>query len=53
MYDTPGYILQAKKSGAKGYLSKVAGEDEFLEELKPVSAGGEYIEKRMEKTVRS
>ena len=51
MYDTPGYILQAKESGAKGYLSKVAGEDELLAALKTVSAGGEYIEKRMEKTI--
>ena len=48
MYDTPGYILQAKESGAKGYISKVAGEDELLLALETLYQGGEYIEKRME-----
>ena len=27
MYDTAGYILQAKNSEAKGYISKVASEE--------------------------
>ena len=48
MYDTPGYILQAKESGAKGYISKVASEDELLLALKRLYEGGQYIEKRME-----
>lgn len=48
MYDTPGYILQAKESGAKGYISKVASEEELLLALETVKNGGEYIEKRME-----
>lgn len=48
MYDTPGYILQARESGAKGYISKVAGEDELLLALETLYQGGEYIEKRME-----
>lgn len=48
MYDTPGYILQAKESGAKGYISKVASEDELLLALKRLHEGGQYIEKRME-----
>ena len=48
MYDTPGYILQAKESGAKGYISKVASEEELLLALETLFQGGEYIEKRME-----
>ena len=48
MYDTPGYILQAKESGAKGYISKVASEEELLLALETLYRGGEYIEKRME-----
>ncbi len=48
MYDTPGYILQAKESGAKGYISKVASEDELLLALQTLYEGGQYIEKRME-----
>jgi len=47
MYDTPGYVLQAKECGALGYISKVASEDELLLALQTVSDGGEYIEKRM------
>lgn len=53
MYDSPGYVLQAKESGAKGYISKVAPEEELLLALKTVAAGGEYIEKRMEKMQES
>ena len=53
MYDTPGYILQARESGAKGYISKVASEEELLAALKNVLDGGEYIEKRMEKTLKN
>lgn len=30
MYDTAGYILQAKDYGAKGYISKVASEQERI-----------------------
>lgn len=30
MYDTAGFILQARDSGAKGYISKVAKEEELL-----------------------
>lgn len=49
MYDTSGYILQAMESGAKGYISKVASEEELLTALETVASGGEYIEKRMRK----
>ena len=48
MYDTPGYILQARESGAKGYISKVASEEELLLALETLYRGGEYIEKRIE-----
>ena len=40
MYDTPGYVLQAKECGALGYISKVASEDELLLALQTVSDGG-------------
>jgi DNA-binding NarL/FixJ family response regulator len=48
MYDTAGYILQAKNSGAKGYISKVASENEILKCLDIVKNGGTYLESRFE-----
>ena len=42
------HILQARESGAKGYISKVASEEELLLALETLYRGGEYIEKRME-----
>ena len=30
MYDTAGFILQARDSGVKGYISKVVKEEELL-----------------------
>lgn len=47
MYDTPGYILQAKDSGAKGYVSKVATEQELVACLEKVQQGETYIEEKM------
>lgn len=47
MYDTPGYILQAKDNGAKGYISKVASEQELAKCLEIVQNGGTYIEEKM------
>lgn len=47
MYDTPGYILQAKDSGAKGYVSKVATEQELVVCLEKVQQGEIYIEEKM------
>lgn len=29
MYDTAGFVLQAKDSGVKAYISKIAKEDEL------------------------
>ncbi|MBO4857841.1 MAG: response regulator transcription factor [Treponema sp.] len=48
MYDTAGYILQAKNSGASGYISKVASEKEILKCLDIVKNGGTYLESRFE-----
>ena len=47
MYDTTGYIMQAKNCGAKGYISKVAGEDELVRCLSIMQNGGEYIEEKL------
>lgn len=47
MYNTAGYIMQAKDCGAKGYISKVANEEELVECLKIVQDGGVYIEEKL------
>lgn len=47
MYDTPGYILQAKDNGAKGYVSKVSSESELARCLDIVQSGEYYIEEKM------
>ena len=47
MYDTTGFILQAKDSGAKGYISKVAKEEELAHCLDVVQDGGTYLEQSM------
>lgn len=49
MYDTSGYIMQAKNCGAKGYISKVASEEELVKCLEIVQNGGVYIEEKMRK----
>ena len=46
MYDTAGYILAAKNCGAKGYISKVASEEELVHCLKIIQEGGTYIEEK-------
>lgn len=46
MYDSAGYILQAKNCGAKGYVSKVASEQELVHCLEVVQSGGVYIEEK-------
>lgn len=45
MYDSAGYILQAKNCGAKGYVSKVASEEDLVHCLEVVQSGGIYLEK--------
>ncbi len=47
MFDTTGFVLQAKDSGAKGYISKVAKEEELAHCLEIVQNGGTYIEQYM------
>ena len=47
MYDTTGFVLQAKDSGAKGYISKVAKEEELVHCLEIVQQGGTYLEQYM------
>ena len=47
MFDTTGFVLQAKDSGAKGYISKVAKEEELAHCLEVVQSGGTYIEQYM------
>ena len=47
MYDTTGFGLQARDSGAKGYISKVAKEEELVHCLEVVQNGGTYIEQYM------
>ena len=44
MYDTTGYILQAKAAGVRGYISKVASEKELVRCLETVLSGKEYFE---------
>lgn len=48
MYDTPGFVLQAKDYGAKGYISKIAKEEELSNCLSIVQNGGTYLESYME-----
>ncbi len=47
MFDTTGFVLQAKDSGAKGYISKVAKEEELARCLDVVQSGGTYLEQCM------
>ena len=47
MFDTIGFVLQAKDSGAKGYISKVAKEEELAHCLDIVQNGGTYLEQEM------
>lgn len=47
MYDTTGYILEAKDCGAKAYISKIAQRDEILKCLEIVKNDGTYLEERL------
>ena len=48
MYNTWGFILQAKDLGVQGYISKVAGDEELLLCLENVKNGSTYYEKKSE-----
>ena len=47
MYDTTGYVLEAKECGAKAYVSKAAQSEEILKCLQIVKEGGTYLEERL------
>lgn len=47
MFDTTGFVMQAQDCGAKGYISKVAKEEELAHCLDVVQDGGTYIEESM------
>lgn len=46
MYDTWGFILQAKELGVQGYISKVSSDEELVRCLNIVRDGGTYYEKK-------
>ena len=46
MYDTWGFVLQAKDLGVQGYISKVASDEELVRCLNIVRDGGTYYEKK-------
>lgn len=50
MFDTAGFVLQAKDSGAKAYISKIAKEEELADCLDLVQKGDTYLEERMIQT---
>ena len=48
MFDTWGFVLQAKDLGVQGYISKVASDEELVRCLNIVHDGGTYYEKKSE-----
>lgn len=48
MYDTWGFVLQAKDLSVEGYISKVASDEELVRCLNIVRDGGTYYEKKSE-----
>ena len=48
MFDSPGYVSQAKTLGAVGYVSKASSEEELVKCLEAVSRGEIFIEEKME-----
>ncbi len=48
MFDTWGFVLQAKDFGVQGYISKVASDEELVRCLNIVRDGGTYYEKKSE-----
>ena len=45
MHTTPLYVARALQAGARGYISKGAAADEFVEAIRRVMAGGKYVER--------
>lgn len=48
MFDTWGFVLQAKDLGVQGFISKVASDEELVRCLNIVRDGGTYYEKKSE-----
>lgn len=46
MFDTLGFIMQAKDVGASGFISKAATDEELVQCLNIVHNGGTYFEER-------
>ena len=47
MHSEPVYAARALQAGARGYISKSAGAEEFLNAVRQVSKGGHYIEREI------
>jgi len=47
MHSEPVYAARALQVGARGYVSKSAGAEEFVEAVRQVGKGGRYIEREI------
>jgi two-component system invasion response regulator UvrY len=47
MHSEPVYAARALQSGARGYVSKSAGADEFVNAVRQVGKGGHYVEREI------
>lgn len=45
MHTSALYVTRALQCGVKGYISKSAGAEEFVEAVRQVAAGGRYVER--------
>jgi two-component system, NarL family, invasion response regulator UvrY len=47
MHSEPVYAARALQAGARGYISKSAGADEFVDAVRQVGKGGHYVEREI------
>jgi two-component system, NarL family, invasion response regulator UvrY len=47
MHSEPVYAARALQAGARGYVSKSAGADEFVNAVRQVGKGGHYVEREI------
>jgi two-component system, NarL family, invasion response regulator UvrY len=47
MHSEPIYAARALQAGARGYVSKSAGADEFVDAVRQISKGGHYVEREI------
>jgi two-component system invasion response regulator UvrY len=47
MHSEPVYAARALQAGARGYVSKSAGADEFVDAVRQVGRGGHYVEREI------